>query len=477
MNKTTKTNNELITMVMYYSLFHKEIFDNKITIINQIPKNAFGVFSTIRRAKKLLSYPKDIHGCIGYWEPSFTTLRNNVLYSNLLRVSYDSVWNDDRNTYFTPIEKEPQTTMELDFMLNPIYKINKETGIIIELNTQFTNKEFGIIVQTKDKSHKATYLPNVFDNISWKNMVESIKNKAMIASSTTNADDIELFAYKIIQIKATYITLLTNELFGYFSLYKFSRILLDNMKPGTKYPFFYACKNHNTIQWNNDDDVRNISALGDLYKYSTLYPDIVSKSERNTIFEKIIRILQNIDNYSSQSLSFLGQVLPSLPLINAEKIHKNSFCKKLLHDLPNAEDEFEKPEIIIGLNKCGCTTSVVDLTYDSRDSIFKINWTIQAITSYGNKIPYELHTILQNKLKNIVRNIKTVETNELAVAFECACFIYHSNKTIIYAIFELLFELEQRKNCNNSLYMFLTGYSRVDITFHIINGLLKLHQH
>ena len=41
-------------------------------------------------------------------------------------------------------------------------------------------------------------------------------------------------------------------------------------------------------------------------------------------------------------------------------------------------------------------------------------------------------------------------------------------------LFELLFILEQRKSCNNTLYAFLDKTSRVDITGHITNGLAEL---
>ena len=129
--------NNLITLVMYYSLFHKQLIGNETEITNFFPKNVFGIFSTVRRVKKIKSYPIDIHGCIGYWDTNFNTLSKTTLYDNLLRVAYDSVWTDTRNKYFTPIETDPESVLELDFMLNPIYSINKKSGVIIELNTIF----------------------------------------------------------------------------------------------------------------------------------------------------------------------------------------------------------------------------------------------------------------------------------------------------------------------------------------------------
>jgi len=462
MNKNN--NNNLITFVMYYSLFHKQLIDNQSDIIKFFPKNVFGIFSTIRRARKIKSYPIDIHGCIGYWDINFKTLNKTILYNNLLRVAYDSVWKDNRNHYFPQIETEPETSLELDFMLNPIYSIDKNSGIIVKLNTIFTNKKFGIIIQTTDKGQKATYLPNVFPNISWKNMIVSLKNKANITT-----DDFELFAYKITQIKSKFINILTGDIFSYICIFNFSRFLIDNMKLNLKFPFMYSCKN-NILEWNANDDVRNISTLSEVFKYINLYPDISSKTEFNNIKQKILYILQNIDQYDSQSLSFLGYIYQ---LFN---INNEPFCKKLLQTLPFAENEFEKPEIIIGLNDAGCNLKEYTLTYNSTDSIFKMNWVIQSIISFNKTPSKKLIFILENKIDDILKQKKNIETNYIAVAFESLCFIYtrHMKITLLNKIFELLFELEQRKNCYNVLYAFLNKTSRVDITGHIINGLIQL---
>jgi hypothetical protein len=462
-------NNLLLTFVIYYSLFNKKLFDNESKITKSFPKNVFGVFSTIRRFHKIKTFPIDIHGCIGYWDTDFKTLSNKILYTNLLNVSYDSLWKDERRNYFNEIYTDPYSFLELDFMLNPIYKINKDNGIIIDLNQEFTNTIFGIIIQTKDKQQKATYLPNVFPNITWKKLLISIKNKANITS-----DNFNLFAYKITQIKTRFITLLTDDIFSYISLLNFSRLLMDNIKLTLKYPFIYSC-NNNLLEYNSTDDVRNISTLSDLLKYNNLYKNIINKTELNIIKNKILNILYNINKYSSQSLSFLGDIYALYDINNKEQ-----FCEKLLKDLPLAEDEFEKPEIIIGLNKAGCFLNKKDyiLTYTINDSIFKMNWIIQSLISFNKKLSSQLVTILENKVNNILMNKKITETNYLAVAFEALCFLYGSigKLTLLDTIFELLFELETRKTCFNVLYSFLDKTSRVDITCHINNGLYELRK-
>jgi len=449
---------DLLNFVMYYALFKKKLFNNKNAIIKYFPKNVFGIFSTIRRFNKLKTYPKDIHGCIGYWDSNFNTLSKETLYNQLLNVSYDSVWRDERRNYFKPIEQDPNTLLELDFMMNPIYKINKTNGIIIKLNTPFTNKIYGIIIQTNDK--KATYLPNVFPNISWKNMILSIKNKANITT-----DDFDLYAYKIIQIKSRFNTLLTGELFTYISIHNFSRLLLDNIKPSLTFPFIYSCKN-DIFEWNTTDNVRNISVLSDIFKYCHLYPNIASITELKLIKQKIIYILQNIEKYDSQSLSFLGYIYKMFNINNVK------YCKKLLDDLPFSEKEFERQEIIIGLNNSNCNMPNIKLTYNFDDSIFKMNWVIQAIISYNNVPSSNLIIILERKILQLLPNIKSIETNYLAVSFEALCFVYRATRKLSSLLFQLFFELEQRKH--NILYSFLDKLARIDITCHILNGLVQL---
>ena len=74
-------------------------------------------------------------------------------------------------------------------------------------------------------------------------------------------------------------------------------------------------------------------------------------------------------------------------------------------------------------------------------------------------------------------NIQNIETNYIAVSFEALCFVYRATnkKKILNKIFELFFELEKRKNCYNTLYTFLDKKARIDISTHVINGLIALN--
>jgi len=213
-----EVDNIILLIVMYYSFFKKEVFHNQKQIIYLLlnktnVKNIFGVFTSIKRINES-TLLNDIHGCIGYWSQNFNSLDHNILYKELIDVSYKSVWMDTRKDNFkTQIQKDSSTMLEIDFMLNPIYSINIETGIIETLKKKFTNKKYGIIIQSNDTLQRATYLPEVFPNIKWNDLIVSIKQKANIVSN-----NFKLFAYKIYQIKSYYLDILNNKIFNYIIL-------------------------------------------------------------------------------------------------------------------------------------------------------------------------------------------------------------------------------------------------------------------
>lgn len=463
-------------IIMYYSLFNRELFHNQKQIFDLLLtktniKNIFGVFTTIKRLDK-------VHGCIGYWSNNFKNLNSNTLHKESTEVSYKSVWIDSRKDQFKiPIQEDSNAILEIDFMLNPIYTINIETGIIEDLQKPFTNKKYGIIIQSTDNLQRATYLPEVFPDIKWRDLIISIKQKANIVSN-----NFKLFAYKIYQIKSHYLDILNNKLFSYISLYNFSRLLIDNMKLEFTFPFPYTYINHN-FEWNKTEEVRNIAILSDIFKYSIHFKSFANENELKEIKSKIHYILSNLKNYNSQGLSFLGYMYNNRynDSYNFNIKNKHQYCLKLLNDLETAEPEFARNEILIGLNKAGCSTTRLlryrdNLTFDSESTIFKMNWIIQALISFNKIISSELILIFKTKINTILKNIKEIETNYIAVAFEGLCYVQKANPSneTISILFQLLFELESRKNENNILYNFIDSTARIDITGHILNGFYQL---
>lgn len=110
--------------------------ETKNSAISVIPKGLFGVFVTVRRSasQSLPKWPKDIHGCIGWWQKSFSVVSQEEIYTNLLRVASDAVWQDDRRKYFKSLSEDADATIEIDFM-NQHWPVDATTGNIQNKNS------------------------------------------------------------------------------------------------------------------------------------------------------------------------------------------------------------------------------------------------------------------------------------------------------------------------------------------------------
>jgi hypothetical protein len=442
----------VLLSVMYYACFKRDLLKPNV---NTLPTNAFGVFTTVRRHQTLTKWPEDIHGCIGYWDSEFKAISPTTLYDHLLRVSHDAIWTDSRRTYFSPIEQDPQSHLELDFMMLPLSPINAGTGKLPN-KKPFQNDTYGLIIQQASTGKKATYLPKVFHNKTWPDLLASIKEKASI-----EGDDYELYAYTIQQITGPLIDIVGKPLVPRTILYRFVKMMIYIMNIRIIFPFPYSCKD-NAFRW-SDDEVRNIATMGDIVKYASLFS--LPKRDTAKLQRSVQSILDTQDAYSAQALSFLGHTFQEV-----SKEH-TKFCAKLVRELPDADDEFGKPEILIGLRKAGCLFQLPPLA--TSDSIFNRNWMIQTYVAYQKPIPKQMIKGLVKTVQGLLIKKETTETNYLATAFEALSYINqkHTHDTLL---FQLFFELEQRKTCHNHLYAFLDKTARVDITGHVLNGLYEL---
>jgi hypothetical protein len=435
--------------VMYYTCFKRDLLKPNVTTL---PKNAFGVFTTVRRHQTLTKWPEDIHGCIGHWDSKFQAIPPTTLYDHLLRVSHDAMWTDSRRSHFGPIEQDPQSHLELDFMMLPIIPINTATGKLPN-KKPFQNDTYGLIIQQASSGKKATYLPKVFHTKTWPDLLASIKQKASI-----EGDDYELYAYTIQQITGPFIDLLTKPLIPRTILYRFVKTMLSIMNIRNPFPFPYSCKD-NAFRW-SDDEVRNIATLGDMVKYASLFS--LPKRDTDKLQRSVHSILDTQDAYSAQALSFLGHTFQEVSKEHTE------YCTKLVRELPDADDEFGKPEILIGLRKAGCLFQLPPLA--TSNTIFNQNWTIQMYVAYEKPIKKQMIRNLTKAVQGLLNKKETTETNYLAVAFEALCYTNQNHSLL----FQLFFELEQRKECHNLLYAFLDKTARVDITGHVLNGFYQL---
>jgi hypothetical protein len=98
---------------------------------------------------------------------------------------------------------------------------------------------------------------------------------------------------------------------------------------------------------------------------------------------------------------------------------------------------------------------------------------VRRLSYFGSK---NIITVDKKNLDTLV-GTNTLETNYLAVAFECLChicrYLNENTNTYLYDYLLLLFVILQNKQDKaNGLYKFSDGSARLDITSHIINGIL-----
>lgn len=454
--------------VIYYGLFQQSLFEEK-DLLSMIPRSAFGVFSTIRRAQRLDHWPEDVHGCIGYWNPSFDPLSPATLFSKVNSVTHSAIHTDDRRHYFGSIELDPNTVVEVDWMMTPLQSVDLMTGYLEGSQLRFTNEKYGLIVQTMSSPiKKATYLPHVFPStMKWSDLLESIRKKAGIESN----ESIRCYAYEIQQWTAPLHSLLTMPFFTHYQMGKVIRTLFEHQDTSQRFLFPYEYQK-GRYRWNQEEEVRNLSIMSDMVKWTTTYPFLISSQNRRLLQQSVERVIPTI--HSPQALSFIGH----LYTLGIRLPDKRVYCGQLLDRLEDADRDFEQPERIIGAKKAGCEMRPLpSLTFDMGDSIFRMNWILQARIATGQTLSPTMIRVFFDTVKRSMSN--TMETNEIAVLFEGLCYIHKylpsSAKEARNRLFPLWYQLEERKQ-ENGLYAFVNGNARVDITGHVLNGLYELHR-
>ena len=163
------------------------------------------------------------------------------------------------------------------------------------------------------------------------------------------------------------------------------------------------------------------------------------------------------------------------------------------------DKSFELGEVSIALNEvCMVRTKLLKIQkqmfkelsvlHHTNDNIFRYNWeakflyslvcTIQtsSTNSLTNSINKHAILIIELILQNFNLNEHS-ETNYLAVTFEALCsLLFIKNKKLSNEIkdkiFHIFYLLQQRYNENGLYYFKGNTNARLDITGHIINGLL-----
>jgi len=370
-----------------------------------IPKNSFGVFISIYRDSM-------VHGCLGYWDEKYEIVSVPILYTKMINLSYDTAYTDPRN--MDHLESDSSTIIEIIFMINPIPLDDKT----------YNHQTHGIIYE--NNNNKATFLPDVFKSKSLEYIKSQLINKSNSNSSGT------FKSYSIIKFTDTVKNI---------QIYLYN-ILNDNyIKFFQKYPQLPYIVSNNKIITDPSQEVRNLSVIITL---SILHNNPYKYQKPKSLHA--LGLWYYLSNDSS----------------TADLLFKNR------HEL---EPIFEYPQICIYLYNSKYK-SIIQSEIESTPvpvsstNIFEINWLIQLYHKYNliNKLIQ-----LKNLLILLIKNLDTLETNYLAVAFEALSVFNWKLGNLYFHVFN---HLMKRYNSTYGLYEFLNKDMRVDITDHVISGIL-----
>jgi hypothetical protein len=465
----------------------KEYLTNCIKI-----KDCFGIFVTIKRSQeyKLQDFPYDIHGCIGKFNYPFNILKNETILDSIISCAKSAAYDDGRREYFkNPLFLDSSATLEVSFLVLPSYDIDASTGMITEISTQYNNDDFGIIAIGDDdnKTATATFLPKVFDiNTPWDEIKTRLLEKGNIKTAYFKTYSVHKYSKKIFDIiNENYISKLFTNISSFFN---------KNYKDNIPYAIIKSDDNSSyNIIYNNDEDVRNIATLNDLM--------VIENNIHVLSIDVLKNIQRDVDKYINKYNNeiIIRQSLAFLTLVNKNKDISLNICKSLLLKINDMEKDFELGQALIAIVNCNHNSesndiiknTLINMMVDlanresySLNDIFRINWQTKALFAYYMKNKDDNHivehfnfliTLIINIISKNINSIIELETNYLAVFFECMSTIhkYDSNINILNNYLYFIFILLQKRFSVFGLYMFNDHSARIDITGHCVQGFVQ----
>lgn len=373
--------------------------------------NAFGEFVT-------LTQQDSIRGCMGWWNDDFRQLSGRDLgyhFAESLRQAMDV---DGRSIRFrqTDFYGDPTSKLNFQAMLLPVRNITQE----------FSNRRQGIILsQNHGGNKRATFLPGVFmDNPGLDNVLSMLVQKA------GNPTHFRLIGYKTRSIRWDAVdTLKKARPFLRVLCENIADSIMDVMHRNKKVPYILR---PNETKWDSDDSqhVRNLSC---------------------------VRLLESYYDISilTTQMSKRAQGDPhAMVYITPDRV-----------DYDALDDEFGKPQLLIALPSKFKKHQIHIPWEIIEKSIFAWNWWAQVISL--NRLDAYYHRLVE-----IAAHFTPQETNEVAVLFEGSAALFRVHPPIQALCIRSLQELGNRRRLY--FYMFNDGTCRLDITCHVLNGLIYL---
>lgn len=332
-----------------------------------------------------------------------------VTKNALSNISKSSAFENTRKTTNTPWT-EPNMKCEVSLMLGP------------PLMKPGSPATTGIVVVNGPRT--ATFLPGVFrSKTPWNLIKKQLLEKAGVQSGT-------FYYYKTKTIEMT----------THKALRQIGAMYAKNLLR-TSFPLRFK---------DPSDNVRNASFVGDLLRYNRMFKILP--------LSKVVVLKKLLAKFKNEKLG--GQVDAFLALSGVNT------CARLKRALPDAEKVFELGQISLALVERCRNTRGVKMILDAANTndIFQANWYFQALQAAHKLGPRQ--ELVARKLLATVG--PSSETNYLAVGIELASQFNTFDTERI-----RLLRLLAPRTTPNYLFAFLNGTTRVDITTHVINGLLK----
>lgn len=456
----------MIEILAVYSAFGVKVSDEvykkiKLKAEEDIPNSLiFGLFTTVVRHQKLPSWPEDIHGCTGYWNSFYEPLTKKQIISHLQTLSFNTTHYDNRKNHFpNPIQHDALSHIDISFMLLPKYIIEAETGFMPEKKEYFNNQFYGLIVDGAEG--RATYLPEVFPNVSWDYIKRFVLNKASINNG-------KFYAYKTIVIRCPIFESLFSPESFLFLEYDIANFYFQFYKDFI--PYLY----NGSIIIEKDECVRNVSSITDVIKFSKFYDILLKKPIVENLMYYYDLFVKNKERYRQCS----AFILLGFYWLGIEKEKQQEIIDYLRENVGKLEKRFEMGEVLMVLGMVG-GMSKGELGKERKkmegmeigngiDGVFIINWHVQFVrvlgdVGHGRKLWEKLKKILEG-------GVDGLETNYWAVIWEALVGLNEllDEDEIKNWMLDMYVRLNERRGKYGLYYFRGMKEARMDISGHIL---------
>ena len=413
-------------------------------------KSLFGVFVSLFRNENVVAMPHDasksdaderqIHGCMGHWNPKYQSMPATELIAKMQQLVQDVRTKDERRLQFsTDVDEDASAVIEINFMKLPLREIDDGAPIT---KTRFGNKTQGVLVDT-GSGKRATYLPGVYPDASWAYIAQSLRQKAGIGASTAA----RFYAYDTMKVEFQ----VYDVLFSAFSMsYMRSDVAFFYLKHYANFvPYEYNAATR-AVKVNETEAVRNVACIGDVILFARDYKAAFENKP----------ILANLEHYYQKWLKNpVAYRQSSIFLVRAynrwgvhhSRVQMMSAQLYTAMDGGALEPRFELGEAVSVLAQTSVprvkslkraimlmnerAEAMLRATTTPMDNVFELNWQSQSVHQMMKLDPNrktrtsELNACVEHALllfrvfvktaqRTIVR-LESLETNYLAVIYEC----------------------------------------------------------